>query len=456
MPLDPTARSLLALFLAAAACGCGPSPDAPLPPESDLYAYSLAVAEKARLKVGTGNARALFAVGRVHERFGLEDNALELYRRVVEMDANIGEVYRRVGFILSQRKDKMGQAIEAYQQSLRCEPGASGVSTRIGLVLTHQGRLDEALRALSDEVRAGTADGDTYYNLGQAYALQGKHPDAVDSYKEAIRRMPGSRSAYYSLVQSYRSLQKTAEAEEAQRKFLEIKAKEDEETAKAAGTRDNRHEQVRFAAEAWMDAAALFVAEVNGSKEPAHRARFTQEFLAAAGEAKRIDPTYLDPHTALVNYYKGRKEWASAVRECEEALKVIPGNADVEDSAFQIGGSILEEAAQAPNSAAGPDLVLGLFRSVVAANPGHSDAHREIAKVILFRLKDRLDLIPAALQHAQKALDLLPTARNYDILAYAYFRMGQREKACSILEEGVKHNPDDEGLANRLRNCRGP
>ena len=55
----------------------------------------------------------------------------------------------------------------------------------------------------------------------------------------------------------------------------------------------------------------------------------------------------------------------------------------------------------------------------------------------------------------ENKLDLQPAARNYDVLAYAYFRLGQREKACAFLEEGLKRHPDDEELAQRLKKCRG-
>ena len=204
-PSGALSSSLLALLF----LGCGPSTDDPLPSRDDLYVYSLAVAEKARLKVPDREARALLNLGLVHERFGFEDRALAEYGKATERDADLGEAYQHIGFIVSQRSNRMTEAIDAYQQTLRCDSEAAGIYTRLGLIFLHQGRLAKALDALGQELRQHTASPDTHYHMGQAYSKQGKTTESIKALREALRLDPDMRSAHYALALELKAGQTT-------------------------------------------------------------------------------------------------------------------------------------------------------------------------------------------------------------------------------------------------------
>jgi tetratricopeptide (TPR) repeat protein len=434
--------------------GCGPPADAPLPPETDLYAYSLAVAERARRLSDPGGAKSLFHVGRVHERFGLEDKALEVFRRVTESDPELTGPYLRTGFILAQRKDRMSEAVDAYNQALRTDPRSPGVYTRLGLVFTHQGRLEDAARAFEEEIRMGTANEDTYYNLGQALSLQSMHEKAIEAYQEAGRVAPGMRSAFYSLAQSLRALGRLDEEKAALDRFRELKQEEDKAAAHRDAGGEDRAGQLQYAAETWMDAAEIFSDAVTREKDPAEKQRNRQEFQRAVEEAIRLAPTFVEPRKVIVDYWRSVNDMGKAVRACEEGLKAIPGDPSLAQAAHGLAGTCIDSARGAESPAGWVDLAERLLRATIASVPTMPDAHRELARLILFWRKDRADLVPEAFAEAQTALQLNQGPENYDVLAFAYHRTGRADLAVRTLLEGLERHPDNETLKQRVEKLK--
>jgi tetratricopeptide (TPR) repeat protein len=434
--------------------GCGPSADAPLPPETDLYAYSLAVAERAGRVVPAAGAKALFHVGRVHERFGLEDKALAVYRQAIEEDPELTGPHLRTGFILAQRKDRMSEAVDAYNQALRTDSRAPGVYTRLGLVFTHQGRLEDAVRAFEEELRMGTANEDTYYNLGQAFSLQAMHEKAVEAYAEASRRAPGMRSAYYSLAQSLRALGRLDEEKVALDRFRKLKEEEDRASAHRDAAGEDRAGQLEHAAETWMDAAEIFADAVTSAKEPGERQKHQQEFRRAVEEAIRLGPRLVEPRRVLIDYWKSVSDMGKAVQVAEDALKAIPGDPALTEAAHALAGKCLESARGAQSPAGWVDLAERLLRAAAKSMPSFPDGRRELARLILFWRRDRPDLLPEALAEARAALQLHPSPENYDVLAYALHRSGQVDVALRTLLEGLQRHPDDATLKQRVEKMK--
>jgi tetratricopeptide (TPR) repeat protein len=446
---ESASAGCLLAALVSGALGCGPRPEAPLPPETDLHAYSLAVAERTFRKCPTEKGKALFHVGRVEERFGLEDKALELYRQALDLAPDLADAHVRTGFILSLRKDRMQEAIQAYQQALRLNPGMEGVHTRLGLVYMHLNRLDDALRALEEEVRAATSDDETFYNLGQVLALQGKHAEAAEKYRQAIEKNPRHRSAHYSLAQSLRVLGKKDEEQAAMEKFQELKKKEDAYDAARPKIKDDLPKNRQFTSQTWMDTAEILIAEGNKATDPEVRSSFHKESIVAIEEAVRFDPESVEPRTVIIQYYKGLRDFDRAVRTTEESLRAIPGQPELARVALQLASECATEAADG-----GPgrfDYAYRLLRTVAETVPGSADAHRELAWLILKRLRrEQPELLVQAIEHAEQAVARNPHPRNYDVLAYAYFESGKPGKARKALEEGLARNPGDEDLRKRL------
>jgi tetratricopeptide (TPR) repeat protein len=442
------------LVLLALGAGCDSGELGGLPPESDLFAYSLAVASRAQRLAPSVPALGVFNLGKVNERFGHEDRALELYADASQADPNFAEPFRSTGYILSQMKDRMSEAIESYQHALRCDPTIAGVLSRIALVFTHMGRLDDALLAINEEIRGGTANEDTYYNKGLVLALKNQHEEAVTAFREALRLAPGMRSSYYALGQSLRALGKNAEAEEADGKFRELKRAEDArqsvEDARAGSS--NRQDLMRHAARTWLDAADLLAAESAAARNDRARLSALQtNYVTALNEACRLDPKNLEAWRLRIDYQMKAGNLQAATEACEAAAKAAPGESALAAMIFPVAGRYLEAQNGIPASADAVNAALRILELTLVARPDHPDAHREIAKVYLFRLRGRADVLPRALEHARAAVRAEGSAPNYDTLAYAFLQSGRPDLARGALEEGLQKNRDDPTLKDRLQ-----
>ena len=454
-------------FLFAAVCGllfpalgCGQKaevvppvpldPDAPLPAETDLHAYAVAVARRTRARIPGSDARTLYLEGKVEERFGFEDRALELYAQAIELDSQLAEAHRSVGFILSQRSGRMDEAIDAYQKSLLSNPTQPGVYTRIGLILTHQGKLPEALRAFEQEIAGGGADAVTYYNLGHAKKLQSDHAAAVSHFRKALELDPSMREAHYNLAGSLRALGRTEEADAAQARFDAIRKEwEDKVDLKTSNEEDLR----KFTALAWMDAATAYLGEAqmaavrpDGARA---RAQFEAQAAEAAREAIRFDPTIADAQLFLLNYSHASGD--PEIREvASAAVEALPEHPQV---LFQVGTLYMSLAPKGDPTQPPPlvDEAVDLFERGLRIASDSADLHRELAKALLFR-KRQPEWIAKAETHARRALDLTtkPEPLHFDLLAMAYAFTGRVSEATSALRDGVERFPEDPGLKARL------
>ena len=444
--------SLLSCLLACLLeSGCRPSSEVTLPPEDDLYVYCRAVAERARRKVPDAAALGVFHVGRVEERFGLEDKALEIYEQATEINPGLADAYLQIGFILSQRNERHPEAIEAYQQALRADPKAPGAYTRIGLIYLHQNKLKEAEEVLREELRIGSADENTHYNLGQTLALGKRHEEAIASYKKALELDPYMRMAHYAISQAYLALDRNDEAEESLKEFRELKKLEDEARVDPTPGSSNRKDQLLHASDTWLDAAYLFIEGGRRAKDPGKRKQFRGEFLHAAEEALRFDPKNPKALNALVDYHRAQHNYAEAADFCERVLAVAPTRMII-PVAYELAGKNLEGVRPgAPGGRSRVDRALRVLRRLVEVVPSFSHAHRELSRVILFHRPEAKELLAEALTHARRAVELDPSAENYDILAFALAQSGKRDDARAALEEGLRTNPEDAGLKKRLQ-----
>jgi tetratricopeptide (TPR) repeat protein len=453
--LDALACAALVLGILASACDGSSSPaasssmDAPLPTEDDLYAYSVAVAERAHAAVTRSRAVGLYHIGKVHERFGLEDRALEYYARAVEADANFALPHRDSGFILSQRKDRIAEAIEHYQLAIIADDRLSSIYTRIGMLLVHLDRVDEAVTALRHEIERKTDDEVTWLALGQAQALKGDHVAAVTSFRGALERRHEMREALYGLGRSLRALDRGDEAKSVEEKFREIKAKEDALELETRAKKDNRDDQRRFAARTWQDAANLFLHEGRGSDADT-TAAFEARAVDAHRQAIRFDPALAASYEFLIEHHRRHAELPSAVEVARRSVEAIPGSPMLR---FELALLLDQVAPRTPAGTPAPEIseALAHLDAAIAISPEFAPALGESARIILFR--SRLpQLVPVALERAERALSITaaPQALNYDLIAWANVLLNRRDRALEVLRAGVERFPDDTGLRTRL------
>lgn len=168
---------------------------------------------------------ALMADGRL-------DEALERYRRAVEIDPTRGSAHNNLGVVLRQQ-GAVEEAIGHFREAVRLEPSAqsrynlanalvpqgsldeaaglyrAAIAERpdmvralnnLGLVLHRQGNLAAAERQLRQALEVAPRDLRALVNLGRLYLDQGNTDDAIEQFRRAVDVAPASAEAQNNLA----------------------------------------------------------------------------------------------------------------------------------------------------------------------------------------------------------------------------------------------------------------
>lgn len=430
--------------------GCGePSADDPLPREDNLLTYSLAVAQKVRLQLPEGQYIPVYHVGRVYQRFGLDDNALVWFRRAIKLEPDAPEPSREIGFILSQRKDRMEDAILAYRQSLRGEPDQTGIRTRIALLQIHMSHFEDAVGELRAEIEAGGATDLTHYNLAIALQSLEQHEEALEQF-DAVT---GMQNALYGKYRSLLALGRQDEAKTTLAAFREIKGQTDDELLEhdIEAAKSNRDEQLRHTGGTWLDAATAYLEESRRVTGSAVGEDYLNKAVDACHAALRFDERRIESWEFLINHYGQRGMHAECQDVLERAVAVFPEHALWR---YRLALEMLQRAPkqQHPTQPSSEvEVSIRHLEKAIELAPRLHQAHLLRARAILY-FNRRPELLPSALAHARRALEMNPqrSAENYDILAMALHYSGQHDAAYETLREAVRIFPDHLPLVRRL------
>tara|TARA_B000000460_G_scaffold175347_1_gene124957 strand:+ start:125 stop:1567 length:1443 start_codon:yes stop_codon:yes gene_type:complete len=442
---SPAVPVLLAAALTAlAGCGEAPPTDLSLPSKENLYEYSIGVARRARSLVPSGRARALFNTGFVHERFGMEEKAEELFREGLELDPITVDVYESLAQIYSL-SDRSAEAIKACHMALRYDPNARGIWTRIGQVLSHMQRHEEAIEAFRTELRRGTGDAWTRANLGLACKALDRWEEATAAYQGALELDPGMREALYGMAESLRRLDKAVEADTYLERWKAIKKKEEEEDLEHRQSQaDDLAQQKAAAARTWLDAANLFITEHNLAGDNRQRmVAFLSHAKEALEESLQLDPTNRTTHIMRLDMISKTGTMAELITATSQAVDSMP-----EDPFFslKLAESHLRALGGKPNA---PGIHrVGAQRAVrktLELSPGHAQANGLLAEMLLNSGATDANTLNEALSCAKKAVDnsRIPNATAYNLLARTYFTGGLFDEARKALEEGIRRLPEE-------------
>jgi tetratricopeptide (TPR) repeat protein len=414
----------------------------------DLYKHCVGVAEETRRKI-PDLVKPIFDLGKVHRRFGLDDNAVACYREGLRLDPRHPEILSEIAFIYSQRINEpaiLQEALAACHKALEIAPGYPGVQTRIGMILTHVGgrqRIEESVKAFRAEIENRTADTFTYIMLGKALKDLEMLPEAVIAFREAHRMSPEDTGPLYQLAQVYKAMGQTAEKEEAIRlrrlelqaieKFTELKKEEQAREVMKKG--DNRENQLSWASQTYLDAAETYMAK-----------DLLPEAIFALRAALACQPTVHPIRKILVDAYRKSGAIEEALSECRTAA----ANDRSPDLLYLFAGLCTERKRYAEAAS--------LLQEVITSAPDQSEAYRELARLIL---SGHVPGTPErALELAMQAIAKPPSggapelAYCYSVLSWAFDRSGNTESAIAALTTAANldpANPDHQEKLYRLK-----
>jgi tetratricopeptide (TPR) repeat protein len=145
------------------------------------------------------NAEVLLLSAFLALKMNQPDEAMETYKKVVELDPNEFEGHLGLGLVYNQKK-MWKEAEEVLSHAAKLRPEDASVQHAYGQALLELGRKDEALSALKESTRLDPEDPDAWLVLGQAYLAQKLLSPARDAFRTVIRHRPNEALAYAYLA----------------------------------------------------------------------------------------------------------------------------------------------------------------------------------------------------------------------------------------------------------------
>jgi tetratricopeptide (TPR) repeat protein len=174
------------------------------------YRTELALWEDTVLK-RPGNARALAALGAIHQAEGRLDQALAVLTEAVrvaprsaEAQNNLGNVWMKLG--------RWSEAADCFQQALALQPAEPFALNNLGNALLQLGRASEAIAQFEAALRAKPDFTEPRYNLANTLAQTGRLPEATVHYAEFLRLRPHDAEARSNYGQVLSALGREPEA----------------------------------------------------------------------------------------------------------------------------------------------------------------------------------------------------------------------------------------------------
>lgn len=129
------------------------------------------------------------------------DEAVEAFRKAVELKPDLAEAYINLG-LLCFRQDKIDEAEKALLKALELKPEDTKIKQALGSVyfekakgLLQQDKTDEALEILKLSYGYNPTDPYTNYLLGYAYSQKGLKEEAIKSFETFLQLEPNAPQA---------------------------------------------------------------------------------------------------------------------------------------------------------------------------------------------------------------------------------------------------------------------
>ena len=144
----------------------------------------LEAAHRAAPRKGSGHR-----LGYCHLALGDFASAAQVLEREVQEFPDLVNARLALGVALAQLQ-RQEEALAAFLEAARLDPGSAEAHTNAGNVLAALGRHDEALAHLRRAAQAKPGLADLHFNLGVALQRLKRHEEAISSYQAALDIAP--------------------------------------------------------------------------------------------------------------------------------------------------------------------------------------------------------------------------------------------------------------------------
>ena len=177
-----------------------------------------------------GDAHAFFERGVDAYKNDRDDEAVEDFKRAVELDPDFAEAYYRLGIAqhvvgqADESKKSFEQAVAAYEKITDREPKNSDAFFFLGLCYERLDEYEDAVDALKDAVKTSEKeDDDKYYELALAQYKLAHYDESVAALNKALEINPDNFPAQDLLQKAKDGAARVAEIRKHEEQLLKQK-----------------------------------------------------------------------------------------------------------------------------------------------------------------------------------------------------------------------------------------
>lgn len=389
-------------------------------------AEGLAVAKRL-MRDFPGKADPILLMGQVHYGHGNTEEAISYWEKGLKLDPKRADAYDGMGWI-ALRKGDFATAVSHWQKALELDPRMPGVHNSLARALMGLQKVEEAVEALQKDIHISPRSSMGHFLLGEAYFQLEKYDRAKEAYENAIALDPACTNAYYNLARSLMKLNESSRAKECMKKFQELKA-EDMKVLKDRNTAFDDMVAVRgLLAKTHADAGQIYR---NCGKPRVAESHWKR--------AAALEPKSISPREHLASLYQSTGKLDDAIRMHEELADLDPQNA--------VRHLVLASSYSRVNRYSEAETAL---RRAMELDPQRSWAYRDLAQLYLRAKKD----FHQARLLAEKAVELEPSAPNYNILGWALFENNDVEGSLQAIRRAIELDPQNAEYQRRYRHVQ--
>ena len=420
---------------------------------SDQGDYPKAIALLKDAAAQSSSDKLLGALAYAYEQANDLDSAVQTYHRALEENGEDPELRRRLADLLV-RADRLEEALAEYRALAAAEPDDAELHLRLSQIYRHQRRFAEAQAALARAKGLAPDSLEIGFNESLLFESQGDFRAALGVLSEMVARLTNAAGDYTPeqarsraiVLERLGSLHRQTEAfddavevfrlllplgeEEAHRGYAQIIETQRQARRLEAAIATAQEALERFPEDSNLTLQLAALLADRGDFEPA---------VAAARNLLDNSPADRDVYLTLAQIYDRHQRYPEAEAAVAEAEKLSRPGAETEYIHF-LRGALYERQEKY-------DRAEENFRRVLEMNPKSAVTLNYLG----YMFADRNMKLDESVALIQRALDLDPYNGAYlDSLGWAYFRLGQLEKAEEYLVKALERLSRDPTIHDHL------
>ncbi len=315
-------------------------------------------------------------------------NSESLWTHTLACTSDNAFAHMDLGVVLTSQ-GRLDEAIKHYQKALEIHPGYSKCHNNLGFALLRKGQVDEAVVHYQKALEIHPDYAEFHNGLGNALVQKGQVDEAMVHYQKAIQLKPDYADAHNNLANILAKKGQFTEAIVHYQKAIQLNPDY---------------------AEAHYNLGAVF--GMRGQLD---------EAVEQYRKAIQLKPDYADAHGNLANVLATQGKLDEAIKEYQRTLELIPNSAQAH---FRFG-----QALQTLHNFAAAKAE---YQKVLELDPKHLVAHLSLAWVLATSPEASLRDGGRAVQLAREAEQLSmgeESPQVLDTLAAAYAEAGQFDAA---------------------------